>query len=358
MRNMLALFLIFPHFVQGGGYQTTFTFNNFSSSPTQITLDLYSQSGALIESDSVPLAGLGSGTYTLTGNTLTVGWARAQFAGTTDIAGTETIQLLNATGNISMEASVFAAQPDTVLHAPVYEKDGRRTGLALANPGTAGSEASIVLRRNDGSTAGSTTVPIGGSQQLARFVSDLFPSLNNFEGTAEISSTTPVAGIALVYNESAAVFSTVPVSPHSAEAFFSPKGGISSLIVEQIQGAQTTIDIAIYEFTRTEIANALIAARNRGVAIRLLADSSEAAASGSAIPHLEAAGIPVKRTIGSGGGIMHDKVAIFDGQVLLTGSYNWSTTAEEENDENALFIRTPSLIAAYQSTFDRLWVTR
>jgi phosphatidylserine/phosphatidylglycerophosphate/cardiolipin synthase-like enzyme len=55
---------------------------------------------------------------------------------------------------------------------------------------------------------------------------------------------------------------------------------------------------------------------------------------------------------------MHDKVAIFDRFLLLTGSYNWSTAAEKENDENAIFIRTPSLVAAYQSTFDDLWLTR
>ncbi len=55
---------------------------------------------------------------------------------------------------------------------------------------------------------------------------------------------------------------------------------------------------------------------------------------------------------------MHNKVAVFDRQVLLTGSYNWSTAAEESNDENAVFIRTPSLVAAFQSTFDNLWLTR
>jgi phosphatidylserine/phosphatidylglycerophosphate/cardiolipin synthase-like enzyme len=71
-----------------------------------------------------------------------------------------------------------------------------------------------------------------------------------------------------------------------------------------------------------------------------------------------AAGIPVKRTDGGGGGIMQNKVAVFDRQVLLTGSYNWSTAAEESNDENAVFIRTPSVVATYQSTFDNLWSTR
>src|SRR5579871_4148149 len=153
---------------------------------------------------------------------------------------------------------------------------------------------------------------LGPFQQIARFASELFPSLNDFEGTIEISSAQPIAGLALRYNEDAGVFSAVPVSPQSEQVYFSPRGGISSLIVQQIQNTQNTIDIEIYEFTRTEIMNALIMAKNRGVSIRVLADRGEAALSGSVIPRLEAAGIPVKRTDGSGGGIMHDKVAMFD----------------------------------------------
>jgi hypothetical protein len=347
--------LIFPHFVRGGGYQTTFTFNNMSNISTEVLIDFHSQNGTLSGSASIPLAGFGSGAYTLSGNTLSAGWARAQFTGTADIAAVETIQLIQSAGGISMETSVIAAQPDTVLYAPVYEKNGFKTGLALANPGTAGASISMVLHRSDGSPMGFRTELIGGSQQMARFVSELFPSANDFEGTLEISSTGPLAGLALRYNGSEDVFSTMPVSPQSALAYFSPGDGISSLIVQEIQRAQNSIDIEMYTFTRTEIANALIAAKKRGVTIRLLADRSEAASSGSVVPHVEAAGIPVKLAIGSGGGIMHDKVAIFDRLLLLTGSYNWSTAAEEENDENALFIRTPSLVAAYQWTFDKIW---
>lgn len=350
--------LIFPHFVQGGGFQTTFTFNNLSTVPGQILMTFYSQSGGLIGSASVSMPSFGSATYALTTAAMTVGWARAQFTGMGDVAGMETIQLVDAGGSVLMETSVFAAQPDTVLRTPVYERDGFKTGLALVNPGTEESNLTLVLRHGDGSTMGIRDLLLEPSQQTARFVSELFPSLNDFEGTIEISGAQPVAGLALRYNEEAGVFSSAPVSPQSPEPYFSPRGGISSLIVKQIQNAQNTIDVEIYEFTRAEIMNALIAAKNRGVSIRILADSSEAALSGSAIPKLEAAGIPVKRTAGSGGGIMHNKIAIFDRQVLLTGSYNWSTAAEESNDENALFLRTPSVIATYQTTFDNLWLTR
>jgi hypothetical protein len=274
------------------------------------------------------------------------------------VIGTETIQLFNSSGVLVMEASELAAQPDTILRLPVYEKDGFRTGVAIVNLAPAASNISMTLRSSDGMPLSAVTVSLSSSQQSARFVSEIFPGVNDFEGTLEVSSRYPIAAVALRQNVSSGIFSTLPVSPQSVETYFSPRGGISERIVQEIERAQTSIDIEMYTFTRAEIADALIAAELRRVAIRVIADSSEAMVSGSDVARLESAGIPLKRTNGGDGGIMHNKVAIFDGQVLLTGSYNWSTAAELSNDENALFIRTPAVIAAYQSTFNSLWATR
>ena len=90
----------------------------------------------------------------------------------------------------------------------------------------------------------------------------------------------------------------------------------------------------------------------------ILADSSQASGTGSDIARLEAAGFQLKRTNGGGGGILHDKFAIFDGRVIVRGSYNWSTNAEENNDENALFLRDRSVISAFQTNFNSMWNTR
>jgi phosphatidylserine/phosphatidylglycerophosphate/cardiolipin synthase-like enzyme len=55
---------------------------------------------------------------------------------------------------------------------------------------------------------------------------------------------------------------------------------------------------------------------------------------------------------------MHDKYAIFDGRVLMTGSYNWSANAEQDNDENAVFIRDRSVISSFQQNFNAMWSSR
>jgi hypothetical protein len=350
--------VIFPHFAQGGGYQTTFTFNNLSRTASSIVLNFYSQTGSLIGTTTLFIGGFGSARASMSGSSLAVGWARATTPIPLDFVGVETIQLFNSAGPIAMETSVLGAQTDTTLRLPVFEKDGFGTGVALVNPGDTTLTVTLTLRDSSGAATGTTVLSLGSSQQTARFVSELFPGISNFEGMLEITALRSLAALALRQNLASGTFSTLPVSPSPTEMFFSPNAGTSARIVQEIQQTQSTIDVAIYSFTRDEIADALIAAKARGVQIRILADSSEANGTGSDIARLEAAGLPLKRTKGGGGGILHDKFAIFDGRLVLTGSYNWSTDAEEKNDENAVFIRNASVIAAFQSIFNSMWTTR
>ena len=142
------------------------------------------------------------------------------------------------------------------------------------------------------------------------------------------------------------------------ESFFSPLGGVAARIVQEIRRAQRTIDIAMYSFTLKDIADALIFARSRGVRIRLLIDLEQSDIAGSGFVRLETAGIVIKRVLGLGGGIMHNKYAIFDSQVLLTGSYNWSDSAESRNSENTIFVHDTATAATYQDNFDSLWNPR
>jgi phosphatidylserine/phosphatidylglycerophosphate/cardiolipin synthase-like enzyme len=52
---------------------------------------------------------------------------------------------------------------------------------------------------------------------------------------------------------------------------------------------------------------------------------------------------------------MHDKYMIIDGRLLVTGSYNWSASAESYNFENAIFIQGSSIIQSYEADFDKIW---
>jgi hypothetical protein len=351
--------LIFPHFAQGGGYQTTFTLTNLSSTAATATVQVFLESGAPSTNLMIPLAPNGTQKAALTGALLTVGWVRVTVSPPVSVTGLETIQLINDAGVIA-DASVLPVTPTTSSLFPVVYRNGVATGLALANPGAVSATVNLLLRDQSGVEIGTRTLSIDPSQQMARFIAEFFHGIGPLDGSVEVSSSQAIAVVALKQLPSG-IFSTLPSaspSSSSSESFFSPGGGIASRIVQEIQRAGVSIDIAIYTFTETEIANALIAAQTRGVAIRIVADSEEAIGAGSVIPRLESAGFQLKKTAGIGTGIMHNKYAIFDGHALLTGSYNWSAAAETKNFENAVFIRDATTIASYQANFNSIWNTR
>ncbi len=115
---------------------------------------------------------------------------------------------------------------------------------------------------------------------------------------------------------------------------FSPKGGITEEIIRQVDNAQEYIDIAIYFFTYEPVAEAIIRAKNRGVKIRILMDKTRAQGKSSVYQFLLDNDIETIQDRCSG--YMHNKIAIIDGRILFTGSYNWSESAEERNEENLL----------------------
>ncbi len=75
----------------------------------------------------------------------------------------------------------------------------------------------------------------------------------------------PLFGLALLF-----FFLSAAAAPAS-EVYFSPNGGARQRLVRAIEESRKTIDIAVYSFTAFELAEALYAAKARGVHIRLLA---------------------------------------------------------------------------------------
>ena len=142
----------------------------------------------------------------------------------------------------------------------------------------------------------------------------------------------------------------------SQKIYFSPNGQIKARIVGEINNARNSVDIAVFNITSYGIKAALTKALKRGVQIRFIADLGESENERSVIGSLIEDGVKIKLLKGKGkNGLMHHKFAIFDGQLLLTGSYNWTETAEHYNYENALFLDDKSLVKGYQDEFERLW---
>ncbi|MGA2496211.1 MAG: phospholipase D family protein [Tepidisphaeraceae bacterium] len=135
-------------------------------------------------------------------------------------------------------------------------------------------------------------------------------------------------------------------------AHFSPKGGCTDAIVATIGEARQTLDIQAYSFTSVPIAQAVVAAKNRGVKVRAVLDKSQRTERYSSATFLKNHDVPTY--IDDQHAIAHNKIMIIDGQTLLTGSFNFSKAAEENNAENLLVIRgNPELIKQYAANFEK-----
>lgn len=127
-------------------------------------------------------------------------------------------------------------------------------------------------------------------------------------------------------------------------------------IIALIDAAKTHIYFAIYEFTLKDIADALVAAKKRGVEVRGLVDSGESANSYNKpiIKELLDAGISVvTEKHQTGNGIMHIKTLVTD-SAYATGSYNWTSSATNVNDEVLEIGTDPALRQAYENILMKL----
>jgi phosphatidylserine/phosphatidylglycerophosphate/cardiolipin synthase-like enzyme len=155
------------------------------------------------------------------------------------------------------------------------------------------------------------------------------------------------------------IFSVVTILLFSFSAhgqinvYFSPNGGCERAVIDQVAKARSQILVAIYTFTDTEIANALVSAKNNGVRIQILMDKGQASGSYSKGDLLASNGIQIRYSTGAG--LMHNKFAIIDTAVVVTGSFNWTISAEEKNAENLLVIKSPELAKEYLKEFVTLW---
>jgi phosphatidylserine/phosphatidylglycerophosphate/cardiolipin synthase-like enzyme len=134
---------------------------------------------------------------------------------------------------------------------------------------------------------------------------------------------------------------------------FSPSNCCENNIVELINKSNETIDIAIYSFTNEKIYESLLNAKNRGIAIRIVADKTQSKGRSSLIPKLQEQGfdIRIKKKVK----IEHNKFGVFDKNMIITGSYNWTTAATKSNSENCMLDKRKTRVSSYDKRFNELW---
>jgi phosphatidylserine/phosphatidylglycerophosphate/cardiolipin synthase-like enzyme len=139
-------------------------------------------------------------------------------------------------------------------------------------------------------------------------------------------------------------------TPPSITSRFSPKGGCTDAVVDELKQAKKEILVLAYSFTSRPIAQALVDAKLRGVHVEVVLDHSNEKEEHSDLHFLMEQGMAP--LIDPHHAIAHNKVMLIDGRTLLTGSFNFTHQAENENAENLLVIKGhPELVHAYRQDF-------
>lgn len=127
---------------------------------------------------------------------------------------------------------------------------------------------------------------------------------------------------------------------------------IKEALIAAINETEQTLDIAIYELNLPKVGEAILAAQDRGVAVRLVTDSDEIEEL-EVLIELNEAGIPMVEDDRSA--IMHNKFVIFDRKAVWTGSWNFTPNGTYRNNNHGILIRSPELAAVYQEEFEELF---
>jgi phosphatidylserine/phosphatidylglycerophosphate/cardiolipin synthase-like enzyme len=133
------------------------------------------------------------------------------------------------------------------------------------------------------------------------------------------------------------------------DVYFSPKGGCMDAILKEIKAAKSSVLVQAYWFTSTRIAKALAESHKRGVKVEVILDLSRAEIDNAQADYLVENGVPT--AIDDKHVTAHNKVIIIDGQVVITGSFNFTEQSETANAENLLVVRDKAVAEKFTANW-------
>lgn len=187
---------------------------------------------------------------------------------------------------------------------------------------------------------------------------EIFATLTPTTAQLPATATAPVVVAPTSANASGAWWEVYFTDPLNISDPGNWQASVAGRLIEKINAAQTSIHIASFEFDLTPVADALIAARQRGVDVRWVTDDEHGLEADEEPGHgqfalLQEAGIEVRSDERSA--LMHNKFWIFDRQTVWTGSTNITESGVFKQNNNALVIHSPQLAGIYEAEFDEMW---
>ncbi|HYB43964.1 MAG TPA: phospholipase D-like domain-containing protein [Candidatus Methylomirabilis sp.] len=139
---------------------------------------------------------------------------------------------------------------------------------------------------------------------------------------------------------------------------FSPHGGAEQEVIATLRRARVSVHAAVFGLTNRAIEAALKDLAQAGVRVAVKADRSQSAGreQSAVLDRLRTAGVVVE--IPRFRWLLHDKFAVVDRRWVITGSFNWTTSAERRNRENVLILDCPSLADLFEAEWESIASSR
>lgn len=135
---------------------------------------------------------------------------------------------------------------------------------------------------------------------------------------------------------------------------FAPEADEISALIAEIEGARQSIRFMTFVFSLNELAEAMLRqAASHSVSVEGVFEERNSTASWSQLPALHCAGASVRQD--GNRYVLHHKVIIIDDHTVITGSFNFSRSAQNNNDENIVIIRNAAIAELYLQEWRRIW---
>jgi len=139
------------------------------------------------------------------------------------------------------------------------------------------------------------------------------------------------------------------------ETFFAPEGNVQQRIVDLIESADESVHFMAFVLTADDISRALLSQHRAGLRVAGVVESRAVGDPGADFETLRQGGVDIR--MDANPYLLHHKVIIVDEDTVITGSYNFSASAAESNDENVVILHSPEVAVPYMEEFESVYAS-
>jgi phosphatidylserine/phosphatidylglycerophosphate/cardiolipin synthase-like enzyme len=149
-------------------------------------------------------------------------------------------------------------------------------------------------------------------------------------------------------------YPSLTIDGTEVDTYFSPDDGVLNALVPLLNSAQQSIYFLAYSFTSNELGDIVREKAKEGLTVEGVMDAEQVVSNqGTEYDPFQQAGMMVRKD--GNEGLMHHKVFVIDGKIVAFGSYNFSKSAEENNDENFIIVYNEAIAQQFLQEFERVW---